>query len=384
MFFLDTKYISPLLHETLLKKQFSLYDFRDQQFLRGAERPLTNRVMMNSENAFPTFETLYAEKFPQLVNTAKIFKNKIAFRKQLAAHYPHFYFQEVTLRTLQTMAYDTLPYPLIVKPAKGYSSVGVFLLENATQFEETIAQLYTTMVATVSPDELPSLEARAFLLESYITGQEYAIDMYFNEQSEPVILNLFTRTFKDKNDMSDRVYYTSKETLQRALAPITAHLHTLQNIFNIPAMPLHIELRMDADGTIIPIEINPLRFAGEGTTDLGFYAYDICSHDYFIEQKQPDWQAIIDDMDDQLYAFTCASLDVTLAEDEIVAIDHDSLKRQFYTVLNYRQLPVASNETFAVIFYKCAHVDDFTSILQLDFTDYLSIHNTNESEETLV
>ncbi len=384
MFFLDTKYISPLLHETLLKNQFSLYDFRHQQFLRGEGQPLTKRVMMNSENAFQTFETAYEETFPQLVHTAKIFKDKIAFRKKLSAHYPHFYFQEVTLHTLQTMEYEALPYPLIVKPAKGYSSVGVFLLANATQFKETIAELYTTMANTVMPHDLPALAERAFLLESYISGQEYAIDMYFNEQAEPVILNLFTRTFKDANDMSDRVYYTSKETLQKALMPITTYLKTLQGVFDIPAMPLHIELRMDEDGTIIPIEINPLRFAGEGTTDLGFYAYDICSYDYFIEQKQPDWATIIEQMDEQLYAFTCASLDVTLQEDEIVAIDHERLKRQFYTVLNYRELPVMSHETFAVIFYKCAHVDDFTPILQLDFTDYLYIHNTNESEATLV
>ena len=44
---------------------------------------------------------------------------------------------------------------------------------------------------------------------------------------------------------------------------------------NIKLFPMHIEVRVTKTGDVVPIEINPMRFAGWCTTDVANYAWRI-------------------------------------------------------------------------------------------------------------
>ena len=50
-------------------------------------------------------------------------------------------------------------------------------------------------------------------MEEYVEGEEYAIDCYFDEKGEVVILNILHHKFSSGRDTSDRVYSTSKEII---------------------------------------------------------------------------------------------------------------------------------------------------------------------------
>lgn len=59
---------------------------------------------------------------------------------------------------------------------------------------------------------------------------------------------------------------------------------------NLKNFPAHIEIRIDKNGNINPIEVNPLRFGGWCTTgDISWYAYGFNSYEYFLKGKKPDW-----------------------------------------------------------------------------------------------
>lgn len=365
MIFLNTTYVSPLLEQTLLENNVAIYDTQRHIFLKTTQGQKI--AILNSEDAF----SAYKMHFPDTKTTklAELLKNKVSFRKHLATNQSGFFFREITFAELQTIDAYAFSYPIIIKPAIGYSSLGVYRINHADHFKQIYENLKETMLLTM---DLSHLNEQLFLIESFIPGQEFAIDMYYNQELEPVVLNVFTRLFKDAHDMSDRIYYTSKETLESYLAPITEYLTKLRTIFQIEEpLPLHIELRIDGSGKIMPIEINPLRFAGEGTTELGHFAYNVNPYDYFFNNKQPNWQALLEQMDDAIYCFTCAVLDTPLSD--AFEIDHSELKKHFPQLLEYRHLPKEVGTTFAVIFYKCDTLEALQPILTLDFNAFLTL-----------
>lgn len=383
---LDTKYVSPLLTETLVEKNITIFDIQQNVILGNrltGEKSLVEAfqqedlIIMNSEEAFHVLNNCYASS--HVTKMANLFKNKVAFRECLAEHYPDFFFLETSLGGLYEVDRQSLPYPIILKPSVGYSSVGVYRLENETEFLSVLSELRENMQQSSGNYSVDVLDSNTFIIESYIEGREFAIDLYYDVYNEPVILNLFARMFKDDQDMSDRIYYTSKQVVQSYLSPITDYLHQLGNLFNLKKMPLHIEVRIDDKGKIIPIEVNPLRFAGAGTTELGHFAYGVNPYDYFFDQKKPNWSELIKGMDDRIYSFTCAEFESGLKIDDQYIVHHDRLKEQFHHILEYRHIPYDSGTTFAVIFFSSDSLVENNHILTLDFMDFVE-----EKKSTLV
>ncbi|MGN7479085.1 ATP-grasp domain-containing protein [Solibacillus silvestris] len=378
MILLDTTYVSPLLAETLINKKTTIFDIQQQVFLNRKSEEAQNPgdvfqqeelMIMNSEEAVQILNEYYAES--NVTKMANLFKNKFAFRKRLADNYPHFFFLETTSAEMGQIDLNALPYPVIFKPTVGYSSAGVYRIEDAREFESIIGKLEETMKQSSENYSKGVLDSETFIIESYIEGQEFAIDLFFDENNNPVVLNLFARMFKDDKDMSDRIYYTSKLVLQSYLAAITEYLQGLGEIFDLRKMPLHVELRMNDKGIIVPIEINPLRFAGAGTTELGSFAYGVNPYEYFFEQRKPDWPALINAMDNKIYNFTCAEFTGEAKIDDGLLIHHNLLQEQFPHILEYRHIPYDKGTTFAVIFFSSDSLAQNEHILSLDFMEYV-------------
>ncbi|WP_332649971.1 ATP-grasp domain-containing protein [Lysinibacillus sp. 54212] len=362
MILLDTSYVSPLLINTLSQTEKPIYDVTHQQFLKGdfAFRAFgqDHSIIMNAEIGVNTLNEFLPDH--NLTKMANLFKNKLAFRKSLASKYPDFFFQSCSLKELKQLRVSELPYPIIVKPIFGYGSEGVNKINNS--------QAMTNYINTLAENRIVD---ERFILEQYIEGNEYAIDCYYNEHGEAVILNVFTRSFKDSNDVGDRIYFTSKEVIRSTIPMFTQYIQHFGENYRLKNIPIHIELRVTPSNDIIPIEINPLRFAGEGTTELGYYAYQINPYDYYIHNQKPDWDKVIAEMDDAIYSFTCAEIEKEMEPSIIDVIDHDALKKEFNEILSYRVLPLIGRSTFAVIFFKSPNVQEHGHILHLDFQQFI-------------
>ncbi|WP_431027495.1 ATP-grasp domain-containing protein [Lysinibacillus sp. LZ02] len=364
MILLDTTYVSPLLIEVLSAHEETIYDVKHQQFLKAPcifqSIEQNESIIMNAEIGLNLLNELLPEH--RLTTLANLFKNKIAFRKLLASKYPDFFYQSCSFEQLKTMNVDELPFPIVLKPIFGYGSEGVYKFNDG--------QAMTLFMNTY--EQVNGREKEQFIIEQYIDGREFAIDFYYDEDGEPVVLNIFARNFKDSNDVGDRIYYTSKAIIKSTIHMFERYLKNFGENFQLKSVPLHIELRLTPSHEIIPIEINPLRFAGEGTTELGYYAYGINPYEYYFLKRQPNWEGIISKMDDAIYSFTCAEIDQHVDPSHIEHIDHTELKKQFNEVLDYRVLPLEGRTTFAVVFFKSPSEEEHTYILNLDFMQFIT------------
>ncbi|ACA41642.1 conserved hypothetical protein [Lysinibacillus sphaericus C3-41] len=330
------------------------------------------QILFNSENGLNILSKYAPNHYLTIVTD--ILKNKVTFRKTLSSHFKDFFFTEVSLKELDELDPGSLPFPIIVKPVIGYSSVGVHRIDKVEEYKETIEQLKFEMEVTSAEYPIEVINNQSFIIEKLIEGDEYAVDVYFTEEGEPVILNIFKRMFRHEKDMSDRIYYTSKQVINESLNNIQQFLKTISSLFALKLVPIHIEIRIDNLGQIVPIEVNPLRFAGIGTNELGVYAYGVNACEYFFKQQKPDWENIINQMDDSIYSFCCAEIDASIDCKKVVSINHEAFKLNFEEILEYRRMKVNESSTFAVIFHKSPDLKENTRLLNLDLNQYITLN----------
>lgn len=380
---LDKPYVSPFLASTLVETKVPVITIGDvsvpnhNRLNHTTQHDLIQNlivqdhypVLTNSENAFAQLEKHLPDS--TLVKNISLFKNKVMFRHWLSQIYPSFFFREVSISELSTINPDDLPFPIIIKPAVGYASLGVYRVANRDEWSAVskLIEAEVQLSTKLYPNSV--YDSSTFIIEEWIQGSEYAIDAYFNEAGEPVVLNVFKRMFSHEGDTSDRIYYTSKQVLQEALTSVQAFLQTIGQKASLHNFPLHVEIRMKANGELVPIEVNPLRFAGIGTNELGFYAYGVNTYESFIKQSKPDWDAIIQSMDDSIYSFFCADIPNSIDTDTIVSIDEAGLRRQFSNVLHSYTLFPKDPCTFTVLFYKSETLDENKELLTLDLSQFL-------------
>ncbi len=382
MILLEKPYVSPILAKTLaalgvpaVKPVDLNVPFQDEINWKTEQAFFTQYqqnggpLLTNSENAIEALERHLPDH--SLVQQISIFKNKAKFRAWLTQMYPHFYYRECSLAELLELSPSTLPFPLIVKPSVGYASLGVYRVANETVWASTCRQMERDMIEArhLYPESV--LDTSHFLIEEWIEGEEYAVDAYYSASGEPVVVNVFKRMFSHAGDTSDRIYYTSKQVVAEALEQVTRFLRKLGETGDFRLFPLHLEVRISDAGKLVPIEINPLRFAGIGTTDLGTFAYGHNVYELFFQQLKPDWERVLSGDDERVYSFFCAELPVSLNTNKIAGIDETTFRSQFSRILEYRPMNQYDPTTFAVVFYQSDDLEENKRLLQLDLEQFV-------------
>ncbi|TCP50170.1 ATP-grasp domain-containing protein [Tumebacillus sp. BK434] len=337
----------------------------------------TAPLLSNSENALQAVEN-YLPDHPLAARNER-FKSKTQFRKMLADLFPDFTYLTYSFDELMRLSPAKLPFPIVVKPAVGYASLGVYRVADARQWADVRVRLMRDVreARDLFPDTVLNVEQ--FIVEEWIEGEEYAIDGYINAQGEPVVLNVLKRMFAHAGDTSDRIYYTSKQVMQEAMEPVTHFMRQLAQLDDLRLYPMHLEVRISPTGTLVPIEVNPMRFAGIGTCDLAIHAYGENLYEHFFNQTKPDWKEILERQDDAVYSFFCAELPVELNTLKISAIDDEAFHSQFADVLEYRIMHRYDPTTFAVVFYRSVDLEENKRLLHLDLNQFISLRNMEVS-----
>jgi hypothetical protein len=138
---------------------------------------------------------------------------------------------------------------------------------------------------------------------------------------------------------------------------------------------MHIEMRVDG-GDVVPVEANPMRFAGFGGTDFGWYAWGINTHEYFLERNKPDWAEVFAGKEDRVYSMYVAFIPEDIDVGEVKDIDYESFTSNFTKVLELRKTDWRRYRVFAFVF---SETDPDTSgeierNLRLDLTDYVQLN----------
>ncbi|MBQ2851665.1 MAG: ATP-grasp domain-containing protein, partial [Thermoguttaceae bacterium] len=209
------------------------------------------------------------------------------------------------------------------------------------------------------------------------------VEAYFTVYGTPVVLEFLRHPLADATDVRDRVYTTSKKfvrrllpTLETTLARIGATVaNALDTSFNF-AFPFHAEFRVAADGSLVPIEINPGRFAGWHTTELAFYAYGVDVYETLTRGLRPDWNKILADAetDDAVSYFAIFETPSALADVDSTAdaaFDYDALSREFSTLFELRRVDWRRRPLAAIAFAQTSDSQELERVLQLDVEQFV-------------
>ncbi|TFD96261.1 ATP-grasp domain-containing protein [Jeotgalibacillus sp. R-1-5s-1] len=372
MIILDKQIISPILIQSVIENEIPIFYNGDKRELR---LPLKTKLLTNSESCLAWLETSNFNH-PH-VAASRVVKNKAMFRSLITPLAKDYFYQLVKLNELNEMNADHLPFPIVIKPNKGYSSVGVYVVHEQKDWEKAVQSLQAELLLTQGVYHHSLVNSEEIIIEQYIDGQEYAVDCYINHEGKPVVLNILKRMFVNKEDTSDRIYYTSNAILKEIKDEILQFLYTLNEVFQVKNYPFHLEVRKSEKG-IIPIELNPLRFAGAGTTDISHYAFDIRGDESYFLDHEPDWDMIVKKEDPFIYSFFCAEIPEGMRRESVKTIDHEKLKNEFHHLIEYREIKSSSDRLFAIIFFKVKSLDQLTRLLNLDLRRFIEAHPLKE------
>lgn len=326
------------------------------------------RIYTNSENALAWIvDNIKDEKLLDSINNVK---NKAKFREVIKPMNPDFFFEEVSLKNIKDIDPKKLPLPVILKPSVGFFSVGVHSIESIEDWTNAVKEIKEQHQDWKNDYAESVVDDSNFIIEGYIEGEEYAVDVYFNEKGEAVILNILKHDFSGSKDVSDRLYYSSYEIIKKYLEKFTNYLNEMNKYLKAVDFPVHIEIRIQGDN-IIPIECNPLRFAGWCTTDLSLFAYGFHTYDYYLNNKTPDWDSLLTGKEDNLYGMII--LDKS-GETKGKTFDYERLSKNFARVIKLRKLEDNRFPVFGFVFTetKVGMRKELDEIMIEDFNKYLT------------
>ncbi len=339
-------------------------------------------IYTNSENTIGWIENNLDS--PNLIEQIQIFKNKIKFRELLKDSYPDYFFKGIKLKELRNLNADELKFPFIIKPAVGFFSLAVHKIDNRVEWEQVLDKIEYEIeqFRGMYPKEV--VDITDFILEEYIKGEEYAIDCYYDENGDPVILNILHHIFSSESDVSDRVYNTSKEIMLEYQNEILDFLKIIGAKTNLKNFPAHVEVRIDSKRNVHPIEINPLRYGGWCTAgDLSWYAYGFNSYEYFIYGKKPDWEEIFKSRKEKIYSMIVLDNNSGIKESDIEYFDYDLLLKDFENPMDLRKVDYNRYSVFGFLFTETSfgNEKELNQILTSDLKRYIKVKKASTNNQ---
>jgi hypothetical protein len=387
MILLDKPYVSPFLKQTIVENQLPVLKsdgldqfalakdtliWEEEAALRRFSDNGPGRLYSNSENALGwMMRNLAFSDIPRRIN---LLKDKKLFRDLLQPLYPGFYYQEISLKDLQCLELQAVPMPLIVKPSVGFFSMGVNKVTSKSDWPHVVAAIHAEMEAVHDLYPHQVLDTTRFILESYVAGEEFAIDAYYDQAGNVVLINILLHLFSSAEDVSDRVYITSREIIEKYRSRFTSFLTDIGQKADLRNFPVHAEVRIDAEGRIAPIEINPMRFAGWCTTDIAHYAYGINPYTSYLDQMAPDWDQILTSEDDHLYSIVVMDKPGDVMSETIAHFDYEKVCSQFEMPLELRKINYKEYPVFGFMFTKTRkeNIVELERILRSDLREFIS------------
>ncbi len=381
MIILEKPYVSDFLIKTIKENNFSVLNNETARKYFSEDELLTTKQAIekykngelfytNSENSISWInENLFDSKLNEMI---KISKNKAKFRNAIKEIYPHYFFLEVKKDELKNLDVKNLKFPLILKPSTGFLSFGVYPVNDEKEWFEALDKLELDIKKFDGIFPKSVVNYADFIIEEMIQGEEFALDAYFDENNNAQILNIFKHPFFDDSDVSDRAYFTNKEIMEKYLEKFKNVLDKIGKIADYKNFPFHLELRAN-EKEIIPIELNPLRFCGWCITDIAQNAWGINVYEYFFKQKHVDWENILSKKDNSYYYFTMGDIPSNIDKTKIKNINYDKYLKNISNPLVVRKIDFKTNPVFAIVFAKCADLEEIKNILKLNMEEFIEI-----------
>lgn len=382
MIILDKPYVSDVLLKTVEKlqepvlanemleevgKDYKLNQYSEKKFIQSYKSG--QKIYTNSENSL---DWLYRNiEEDEKIRTIQKFKDKAAFRKMVQEIYPDFYYETFLYKELRNVDLEQMEFPFVLKPNQGFFSLGVYIIYTKEDWEKALEEI-DGLVKEENVFNEEVISHAEYIIEEYVQGEEYAIDGYYDEQGKVVILNVLKHVFASETDVLDRLYITSPEIIQTYMEPLRVILEKVNQDQAIKNFPFHFEVKIDGERTV-PIEMNPMRFAGWCTTDIGYYAYGNNNYVHFFENTEPEWASIYERCLGNTYAMVI--MEKTNPDVGEKEFDYTSLQEEYEEILECRKVDYHEHSIYGFLFLKITvnHEKEFDKILHEDFDRFLKV-----------
>lgn len=305
-----------------------------------------------------------------LAEKIKLLKDKATFREICSSIYPDFFYKRIGIDKLFQLNASELNFPLVIKPAVGFLSAGVYVVRSTQEWDNAIADIKQNFEHTSSqfPDFVIGHDQ--FLLEQYIKGDEFAVDAYFDASGAPVILNIFHHRFVSDIDVSDRLYCTSKAIFDKYLVEFTEFLNRINALVDLRNFPMHIEFRYDGSRAV-PIEINPLRFAGFCLNELQSHISGIHPVKAYFNGLHPNYTEMWKGRENDVFSFLVLERPATVPAQ--AQPDEAKFNREFSDILEFRRVSEASVGVLATMFTRTspAHIAELDKALTMNMEEFI-------------
>ncbi|TFH34648.1 MAG: ATP-grasp domain-containing protein [Bacteroidia bacterium] len=387
MFLIDKPYVSDFLIETIRVNNYKIVSTREakelipdnslnwigeEEAIRNIESDPHSAVYISSENSMTWIARNLSSS--KLLSKVHLFKDKARFRELIKSSFPGFFFKTVKLADIQYLNPEEIGFPFVIKPSLGFFSMGVHIIHNLDDWEVAKNDLSPDSLQNIYPEEV--FNGSIFIIEEYIGGEEYAVDCYFNSWGEAVITNILHHRFSSGKDISHRVYSTSKDIIFKYKDDIERFLVTIGDKAGLKNFAAHVEIRIDANGSIRPIEVNPLRFGGWCTTgDLSWYAFGINPYEYYVNNQKPDWEQIFTSRENKIYSIVVLNNNSGYQAQDITGFNYELLAGDFENALLVRRLDVKEHTVFGFLFTETSldNQEELDRILVSDLRKYISV-----------
>jgi len=384
---LDKPYVSDFLKDSVCGNRTPVLDTAfARQALQGRDARLVDeaafvrlvreqgahpRIYANSENAIEWIDEHLG--FCDLAQKIALFKDKIRFRELLRELYPDYFFTGGTLDELAALDPAGLPFPLVLKPAVGFFSLGVRVVPDRDHWAGALEAVRAEAACAGCQYPGQVLDMGRFVLEQAIEGEEFAVDAYYDEQGRVVILNVLAHLFASAEDVSDRVYITSTSIVDAWRPRFTELLQAIGDAAGLRNFPVHAELRADPKRGLAPIEINPMRFAGWCCTDIAAHAYGFDPVQLYLSGGAPEWQTLRERRKGSVWAIVVADLPADLDRGTVASVDYQAFLAQFSEPLELRKVDWRAYSVFAFLFARAPEndLDELRAMLGQDLRRYL-------------
>lgn len=386
MILLDAPYVSDFLKQSVADLGLSVLDTETARAMTaGADVSFIDtvdftarlgkgeRVLANSENALMhIFGCGCNEELTRMIDVCK---DKALYREALADLHPDYRFLRAAPDALAAMDTAAIPFPCIVKPARGFFSLGVHAVSGPEEWDAVAKAVSDEREAMNKNYPETVVDAGAYIIEETIEGEEYAIDAYFTADGEPVITNILHHRFISAEDLSDRFYYTSTAIMEQWLAPFTDYVGKVGRACGLRNFPMHLEVRVDEAGNINSIEANPLRFAGWCVADITRHAWGFSPYEYFFKDKRPDWPALMEAERGTACIMVIGDLPPGVDGADVAEVDHAGFEEGLGLVLEHRVIDHTAYPVFAFVFARIdeKEVEPVLDSLRGDFSRYLTM-----------
>lgn len=358
-------FTSPLILEICKKNNYKV--------ITGLELSQSSIYFQPSSKIYLTDESsisivLSRMKDYKKAETINNIKDKFICRELTKNLYPTLFFKSINVNQLHLLNIKENE-KLVIKPRKGFFGAGVKVVDSSTDLYKIQSEIKDEVIQnskTFSPDVFSADE---MIIEEYIDGEEYTVDMYYNSKGDPIIVNLDHHPLSINPEYFHLLYFTSKEVFQENYQEIVSIFSLLNKTLKLKDIAIHAEFKK-CNGILVPIEFNILRYGGFGLADLPYNAFGSNSIKHFFDGTAPNWKEIWRKYPNN-YGWVLCYVPKEINTKKFKP-DLPKLKARIGKILKFYNVDYKSNPVMGIAYVECSSKKELEKLLNIEFKEFFT------------